>query len=94
MITYAHWLSVVEFCQNKMVDNEKTASILQSIAPYMGKIPFEHIHEVLDKMYVNYPVGTHKKTDIIALLIDSIAEVVDYATAGTIAVDLLMKGGK
>ena len=82
--TYAHYLSIVLFCQNELVDPEKAASILQEIMPYTGHIPVEQFDQVLEKMYDNYP-GDHTREQMVALLIDSMAEVVDYSTAGTIA---------
>ena len=90
MATYAHWVSIVQFCKNN-TDNEEISAIMHCVMPYMSKIPVEYVGRTLEKMYAHIPIGTHKEEEILALLIDSLAEVVDYATAGTIAVNLLLE---
>lgn len=93
MLTYAHYLTVVSFCKNKR-DEEKTAAILQHVMPYLPRISIENIDQVLEKIYLNLPAETHTKEQIMALLIDTMAEELDWTTAGTIAVNILKEGLK
>lgn len=91
MATYAHWVSIVQFCKNN-TGNEEITTIMHCVMPYMSKIPVEYVGRTLEKMYAHIPIGTHKEEEeIVALLIDSLAEVIGDATAGTIAVDLLLE---
>ena len=86
MATYAHWVSIVQFCKNN-TDNEKITAIMHCVMPYMSKLPVEYVGPTLEKMYAQIPIGTHKEEEgILALLIVSLAEVIGCATAGTIAV--------